>query len=102
MVRQRSIGLGRSAVGGGWGRAAVAGHPDGAGSERLAGVVRAALPASGSKGDAEARGDCLSAFVTLQWLMTDLNHSISPHAPESYYHSTIFYMTTGMYHLTIS
>ena len=37
-------------VGGGWGRAAVAGHPDGAGSERLAGVVRAALPASGSKG----------------------------------------------------
>jgi hypothetical protein len=31
-----------------------AGHPDGAGGERLAGVVRAALPASGSKGDAEA------------------------------------------------
>jgi len=73
-------------VGGGWGRAAVAGHPDGAWSERLAGVVRAALPASGSKGAAEARGDCLSAVVTLQWRMPELTRRRSPDAPEECWH----------------
>jgi hypothetical protein len=40
--------------------------------ERLAGVERAAVPASGSKGAAEARGDCLSAIATLQWHMPAL------------------------------
>ena len=57
--------------------------------ERLAGVVRAALPASGSKGAAEARGDCLSAVVTLQWRMPELTRRRSPDAPEECWH--VFY-----------
>ncbi len=61
-------------------------HPDGAGGERLAGVVRAALPASGSKGAADARGDCLSALAALQSGMPELIRRRSPDAPEECWH----------------
>ena len=59
----------------------------------MAGVVRAALPASGSKGAAEARGDSLSGVVTLQWRMPELKWRMpeltrrrSPDAPEECWH----------------
>jgi hypothetical protein len=47
------------------------------GGERLAGVVRLPLPASGSK-----RGDCLSAVATLQWRMSELTRRRSLESPD--------------------
>jgi hypothetical protein len=52
----------------------------------LAGVVRLPLPASGSKGAAEARGDCLSVVATLQWRVSELTRRRSLDAPDECWH----------------